>query len=282
MVSLRWARDAREQHAVSDLFSRLESGLRHTDLAAGLLQPIASFIGAETAAIRLVTTADPSAIPTPLALLDIPASVGDAYLGRFCELDPARKLPPQGHAGPVFADPDRPGQWRYEGSSLSVTSRAPAQFREYRRGFLMPFGLVHHAGFYLEGAGDRTLLFDFHRGRRARPFDSLASARMHVVARYLHARIAARWNPVPREHEDGGCAGTLSGREAEVARAVAEGLCNKAIAAELHISVRTVENHLRSIFAKLRVGSRTQLAARIHQSVPSIRRRAGRITREPS
>ncbi|HEX7474636.1 MAG TPA: LuxR C-terminal-related transcriptional regulator [Dehalococcoidales bacterium] len=38
----------------------------------------------------------------------------------------------------------------------------------------------------------------------------------------------------------------------------AKGMNNKAIADELFISVRTVESHLASIFAKLGVGSRTE------------------------
>ncbi len=50
----------------------------------------------------------------------------------------------------------------------------------------------------------------------------------------------------------------LSPRETEVLRLVAKGLRNTEIAETLHISVRTVEGHLNSIFAKLGVKSRTQ------------------------
>jgi non-specific serine/threonine protein kinase len=52
----------------------------------------------------------------------------------------------------------------------------------------------------------------------------------------------------------------LSAREAEVARMVADGLANKAIAARLHLSVRTVEVHVRHTLAKLGLENRTQLA----------------------
>lgn len=54
--------------------------------------------------------------------------------------------------------------------------------------------------------------------------------------------------------------GGLSARELEVARLVAEGLANKAIAARLHLSVRTVEVHVRHALAKLGLENRTQLA----------------------
>ncbi len=52
----------------------------------------------------------------------------------------------------------------------------------------------------------------------------------------------------------------LSARELEVARLVSAGLANKAIGARLHLSVRTVEAHVRHILAKLGLENRTQLA----------------------
>jgi DNA-binding NarL/FixJ family response regulator len=52
----------------------------------------------------------------------------------------------------------------------------------------------------------------------------------------------------------------LSSRELDVARLVAEGLQNKAIAARLHLSVRTVESHVRHALGKLGLDNRTQLA----------------------
>jgi predicted ATPase/DNA-binding CsgD family transcriptional regulator len=52
----------------------------------------------------------------------------------------------------------------------------------------------------------------------------------------------------------------LSARELEVVRLVADGLANKAIAAQLHLSVRTVESHVRHALAKARLQNRTQLA----------------------
>jgi len=50
----------------------------------------------------------------------------------------------------------------------------------------------------------------------------------------------------------------LSERESEVLALVARGAANKEIARSMGLSVRTVEAHLRSIFAKLMVGSRTE------------------------
>src|SRR3989304_5362939 len=52
----------------------------------------------------------------------------------------------------------------------------------------------------------------------------------------------------------------LSQREAEVARFVAEGLSNKEVADRLLISEKTVQSHLVSIFRKLHLRHRLQLA----------------------
>ena len=55
---------------------------------------------------------------------------------------------------------------------------------------------------------------------------------------------------IPSEH--------LSKREIDVIRLAAKGMSNKGIADELHLSRRTVEGNLRTIFNKLGVGSRTE------------------------
>jgi DNA-binding NarL/FixJ family response regulator len=55
---------------------------------------------------------------------------------------------------------------------------------------------------------------------------------------------------------------SLTAAEREVAKLVIEGLSNAAIAAQRSTSVRTVANQLRSIYAKLEVGSRRQLCSR--------------------
>ena len=56
---------------------------------------------------------------------------------------------------------------------------------------------------------------------------------------------------------------SLSEREGEVARLVAEGETNKEIAAELFLSEKTIEKHIARIFGKLDVSKRTQIAAAI-------------------
>lgn len=57
----------------------------------------------------------------------------------------------------------------------------------------------------------------------------------------------------------------LSRRELEVLHLIAEGLSNLAIAQKLFLSTGTVKVHLKHIYGKLNVNSRTQAVARIHE-----------------
>jgi LuxR family maltose regulon positive regulatory protein len=56
----------------------------------------------------------------------------------------------------------------------------------------------------------------------------------------------------------------LSARELEVLHLIAEGLSNDAIAQKLFLSTGTVKVHLKHIYGKLDVNSRTQAIARLH------------------
>lgn len=69
--------------------------------------------------------------------------------------------------------------------------------------------------------------------------------------RHLHA-VAA---PVHRD-----ALATLSERELEVVRLVAEGLSNKEISTRLSLSDKTVKNHISHILAKMNLTARTQVA----------------------
>jgi LuxR family maltose regulon positive regulatory protein len=57
----------------------------------------------------------------------------------------------------------------------------------------------------------------------------------------------------------------LSARELEVLRLIAEGLSNDAIARKLFLSTGTVKVHLKHIYGKLDVNSRTQAVARLRE-----------------
>ena len=69
--------------------------------------------------------------------------------------------------------------------------------------------------------------------------------------------------PAPAGPAIGRACISLSPREREIVRLVAKGLPNKAIADVLDISLWTVATHLRRIFAKLGVGTRAEMIARV-------------------
>lgn len=60
-------------------------------------------------------------------------------------------------------------------------------------------------------------------------------------------------------------ASDLTGREREVLMLIAEGLSNKEIGEELHISIKTVKTHVSNLLMKCELEDRTQLAIYAHR-----------------
>jgi DNA-binding CsgD family transcriptional regulator len=61
---------------------------------------------------------------------------------------------------------------------------------------------------------------------------------------------------------------SLTASERRIAELASQGLTNREIAQQLFITDRTVEGHLTSVFRKLRLESRTELATALAQEVP--------------
>ena len=113
-----------------------------------------------------------------------------------------------------------------------------------------------------------------------RNFTFLASFRKYLAVLFLVPSIAARHGTAIKEirkleihyvkaeesrifamleaEEEEALAG-LSGRERDVARLAAQGMRNREIAAQLHVSEETVKAHLKSIFQKLNIDRRSRL-----------------------
>lgn len=100
-------------------------------------------------------------------------------------------------------------------------------------------------------------------GRACRALGDEPSALMDFEAAHaelleLGAAPAAAWAAsLMREGSDDGAKGPLSPRETEVLRLVASGEGNRAIAAELYLSEKTVARHISNIFLKLGLSSRS-------------------------
>ncbi|WP_175775274.1 response regulator transcription factor [Burkholderia anthina] len=75
---------------------------------------------------------------------------------------------------------------------------------------------------------------------------------------FVARRIIAELRPQPSARIDDEPAEALSPRESQILRLVAEGLANREIAEQLHLSRYTVECHIKHIYRKLAVSSRTR------------------------
>ncbi len=101
--------------------------------------------------------------------------------------------------------------------------------------------------------------------RAEREFDNRGALRDRAEARRELRRLGARIEPRgPRGSGDGGL-DSLSRRELEVATLVTERKTNREVAAELFLSEKTVESHLRNIFAKLGASSRVDVARAVER-----------------
>jgi DNA-binding NarL/FixJ family response regulator len=99
-------------------------------------------------------------------------------------------------------------------------------------------------------------------------------ARVAAAVRWIRAIRTAQSVPAPATTENDKVDVTpsaleqLTRAEVSVATYVAQGFTNRAIAAELFVSVKAVEFHLGHIFRKLTLSNRTQLAALLANSGP--------------
>jgi len=93
--------------------------------------------------------------------------------------------------------------------------------------------------------------------------DKLGAAPLRAALDSLARR--ARLGPVPAGGQAGGDLATLTAREQEVLRLLAEGRSNREIGAALYITPKTASVHVSNILAKLGAASRTEAAAIAHR-----------------
>ena len=102
----------------------------------------------------------------------------------------------------------------------------------------------------------------------ARNSSSTTTERSGIAARpaVSCAVSAPGWSRAVLSGAGGGQLDALSRREREVAQLVTARKTNKQVAAELFLSEKTVETHLRNIFAKLGASSRVDVARAVERS----------------
>lgn len=178
------------------------------------------------------------------------------------------------------------------GDDRSATSHyrsAVACLRPYRDASLLPAALIGQAGVLARRDPTTGLRVaaaaSAVRARVGGEFQPRMRARLDVVRGVAEAALGAEAGRMWKEGlhlsvDDAialafgatrprtAAADGLSVREREVASLVADGLPNKEIAGRLHLSVRTVESHIRHMLTKLGLVNRTQLANWMQQRNP--------------
>ena len=158
-------------------------------------------------------------------------------------------------AGPPWAQP-RLASCR---AMLTDGDRATEHFEEALRlgGDARPFDLARI-----------QLLYGEHLRRERRRVDARVQLRSALEAFERvraepwaeRARSELRASGETARKRDPSTIDRLTPQELQIARLVSEGLSNKEVAAQLYLSPRTIDAHLRNVFAKFGLTSRMQLA----------------------
>ena len=173
----------------------------------------------------------------------------------------ASRSPPRSRSapGPASCSPTaartQPPSWRSCPPPPPTTAGVPVEAARAR--------VV--AGAALAEAGARDRAVELLR-RAEREFDDRGALRDRAAARRWLRRLGVRVEPRGPSGAAGGGVGSLSRREREVAALVTARKTNREVATELFLSEKTVETHLRNIFAKLGASSRIDVAREVERS----------------
>jgi DNA-binding CsgD family transcriptional regulator len=141
------------------------------------------------------------------------------------------------------------------GAALALHGRTPMPFERARTELAF--------GARLRRAGRRAAARE-QLERALSTFEGLGAV---PWARRAREEIAATGVGLPRRSRRADR--ELSPRELQVAEAAAEGLTNREVAARFFLSEKTVERHLSSVYDKLGLRSRTELARRLARGGPA-------------
>ncbi len=135
--------------------------------------------------------------------------------------------------------------------------------------------LVANRIYYLAGVQlmhSRKVLADItiHRTERQRDFDEsemqllkmLGEHMQYIYSKLKNANNTEQGDKNQQEVASGQSLSTFTAREAEILLLLAQGLSNREIGERLFISTETVKTHLKKLFAKMSVRSRTELLSR--------------------
>jgi DNA-binding CsgD family transcriptional regulator len=230
------------------------AGTSFSDVSASLLPALTDDLEAESSSFRQVVREGGAVRLGHTFSHEVSPATHDRWRGQFRSLDPiAVAAPIPGGTGHAFAL----DEWLDFGAYLRS-----AAYED----FYGPLGIHHVLIARYAYSESETFLFGLHRAAGERRFSDADVARLGALLPVLGStlsrmRLAEELTKLrERRAAIAPVLAELTRREREIAADVAEGLANKDIARRRRISVHTVENHLRAIFRKSGVDSRTKLA----------------------
>lgn len=185
--------------------------------------------------------------------------LGEKYGSYYYALDPVKEL----------------SQTANTNSAVSYTDIMPiskVMNGEYYSDFLKPIGIAYTVGCHISFQGELGYGIGFHRPYGSPDFSDKDKKIFNLLAPHLahsihYCELRGKLNeplPLVSMLRSSG----LSPRESEAASLVVRGLTNHDIADRLCISEQTVKDHLRSVYRKARVKTRSQLIIKLLNSSP--------------
>jgi ATP/maltotriose-dependent transcriptional regulator MalT len=116
----------------------------------------------------------------------------------------------------------------------------------------------------LAAADDRRGAIDAFR-EAEQELDKCGSVRVRDETRRELRKLGARAEARGPAAADGSGVGSLTKREREISELITERMTNKQIAAQLFLSEKTIESHIRNVFHKLGAASRVEVARAIER-----------------
>lgn len=156
----------------------------------------------------------------------------------------------------------------YKDSSMIVESiRTETEFYQF---FLKPAGIPFGAGIVLARNQEVIAVFNMFRGENLGDFSEKDLYILNILKKHLENMVVnAVQTEKPEDSEEKSLLKavedfSLSEREADVLRLIADGRSNNDISEQIHVSLSTVKKHVYNIFNKAGVNSRTQLLTMIY------------------
>jgi two-component system response regulator NreC len=197
-------------------------------------------------AVRIVLADDHSVVRSGLRLV-LDSEPGFEVVAEASDVDSARRYVRGHHPAVLVLDLNMPG-----GSSLEAIPLIRAECPETQ---IVVLTMQQDPAFARQALGNGALGYVLKEAADDELVEAVrrAAAGESFLNPGLGARLASEPPPGPTDD--------LSQREADVLRLIALGHTNAEIAAQLYLSVRTVETHRSHIQQKLRLSTRAELVA---------------------